>query len=120
MLWHCGLLSLVCTVQCSPCGRRWALPYRPPPLSSPIGPRPLSSPGLVEFNPIRGGVRDRLPLVDEMGREVAVGAFYGLPLRRSKMPLRIRGHIDVPIMPEVRGAPQHRPTASLVFPQGAH
>ncbi len=55
-----------------------------------------------KYNPIRNGIRDRLPLNDAMDRGVSDPAYYGMKLRRTRMPLRIRGHIDMPIVAEVR------------------
>jgi hypothetical protein len=54
------------------------------------------------YNPIRNRVRDKLPLVDEMGRPVSVPAYYGMRLLRARMPLRVRGHIELPIHSKVR------------------
>jgi hypothetical protein len=58
----------------------------------------------VGYKPVRNRVRDKLQLTDEMGRPVSMPAFYGMRLRRAKMPMRIRGHIDLPILTEVCGA----------------
>lgn len=53
---------------------------------------------LLPSQPTRNRVRDRLPLKDEMGRQITVPAYFGMKLQRHKMPLRVRGHVDVPIV----------------------
>jgi hypothetical protein len=57
--------------------------------------------GSGAYNPVRNRVRDKLLLTDEMGRPVSVPAYYGMRLRRARMPMRIRGHIDLPINSKV-------------------
>jgi hypothetical protein len=53
--------------------------------------------GKSAYRPVRNRVRDRLPLQDQMGRAVTRPAYFGVKLRRTRLPVRARGHIDVPI-----------------------
>ena len=54
--------------------------------------------GKSRYRATRKGVRDRLPLKDHMGRLVSRPAYYGMKLRRTRMPPRVRGHVDLPIV----------------------
>ena len=70
--------------------------------------------GKAAYTPVRDGVRDKLPMNDEMGRQVSQPAYFGMQLRRTRMALRVRGHVDVPVIEKVRlpvtevARPSHR------------
>ncbi len=77
--------------------------------------------GHAVYHPVRDGVRDRLPLYDDAGRLVSQPLYYGMRLRRTRMPPRVRGHIDIPIIHQVTHVgwllppPSHRVLRAVWF-----